>query len=76
MFVVHISKSTNEGHYIAYSSYNGIWNEYNDNEVTTNADINEIKNKAYYYCYRRVIENNAAYVKQLTQENVIENKTK
>ena len=55
-FVVHLSQSASEGHYIAYSNYNEIWSEYNDDKVTTSVDINGIKDKAYYYCYRRTIE--------------------
>ena len=65
MFVVHISQSADEGHYIAYSNYNGIWNEYNDDKITTSVDICKIKDKGYYYCYRKVIEDYATYTEQL-----------
>ena len=35
-------------------------------------DISNIKDKAYYYCYRRVDKNYAASVEQLAKANIIE----
>ena len=67
---MHISQSANEGHYVSYSNYNGIWAEFNDDKITTYVDIYKIKNKAYYYCYRRVIKDYVAYIKILAQANV------
>lgn len=71
-FTVHLSTSAKEGHYIAYSKSNGIWSEYNDDKVTPSVDINKIKNKAYYYCYRRLINDYATHVEQLAQANIVE----
>ena len=71
-FVLHISQSANEGHYIAYINHDGIWSEFNDEQVTASIDINEVKDKAYYYCYRRVIEDHAAHVEQIAQGNIVE----
>jgi hypothetical protein len=72
VFVIHISQNANEGHYIAYSNSNGIWSEYNDEEVTTSVDIGGIKDKAYYYCYRRVIDDYTRHVEQAAQANIVE----
>ena len=72
MFVVHFSQSASTGHYIAYSNCNGIWSEYNDDEVTTSVDIDKIKDKAYYYCYRRVIDDYAIHVEQIAQANIVD----
>lgn len=41
--VVHLSQSDQEGHYIAYSKYDGIWSEYNDDDVTTSVNIDKVK---------------------------------
>jgi ubiquitin C-terminal hydrolase len=72
VFVVHLSQSTDDGHYIAYSNYDGIWSEYNDEKVTTSVGIDEIKDKAYYYCYRRIIDDYSAYIEHAAQSNVVE----
>jgi hypothetical protein len=72
VFVIHLSKSANEGHYIAYSNSSGIWSEYNDEEVKTSVDIERIKDRAYYYCYRRIIDDYSMYVEQAAQANIVE----
>ena len=41
-------------------------------EVTNSVDIDRIKDKAYYYCYRRVIGDYALHVEQIAQANVVE----
>jgi hypothetical protein len=41
VFVLHLSQSANEGHYITDSNHNGIWSEYNDDKVTTSVAIAE-----------------------------------
>ena len=70
--MVHLSQSANEGHYIAYSNSNGIWSEYNDDRVTVSVDIAPIKDRAYYYCYRRVIKDYSMYVEEAAQANLVE----
>jgi hypothetical protein len=72
VFVIHLSQSANEGHYITYSNSNGIWSEYNDDEVTTSVNIDGIKDKAYYYCYRRVIDDYSISVEQAAKANIVE----
>jgi hypothetical protein len=69
---VHLSQSDKEGHYVSYSNYNGIWNKYNDDEVTTSVNIDGAKNKGYYYCYRRVTKDYTANVEQTARENIVE----
>jgi hypothetical protein len=73
VFVVHLSKSANEGHYITYSNCNGIWSEYNDADVTSSVDIDGIKDKAYYYCYRATIKDYGSYIMEAAKANIIHN---
>lgn len=61
-FVAHLSQVITSGHYIAYSYQNGNWTEYDDDKITTCVDIDKIKDRAYYYCYRRVINDYALHV--------------
>jgi len=69
---LHISQSTAEGHYIAYINHDEIWSECNDEKVTTSFDINQVKDKAYYYCYRRVVEDYATHIEQNALGNIVE----
>ena len=68
---MHLSQS-DKGHYVAYSNYNGIWNKYNDDEVTTSVTIDGVKDKAYYYCYRRVTKDYSAQVERIARAKIVE----
>ena len=41
--------------------------------MTTSVDIGEIKDKGYYYCYRRVIKDYDVHVEEVAHANVVEN---
>ena len=71
-FALHVSEKDTEGHYIAYVKQYEVWNEYNDDKVTTSVDIGSVKDKAYYYCYHRVVDDYFVHVEQTAQANVVE----
>jgi ubiquitin C-terminal hydrolase len=74
-FVVHDSPVAAQGHYITYANYNGIWKAFNDDAITTSVDastIDNMKDRAYYYCYHAAIKDYAAYVELAAQTNIVE----
>jgi hypothetical protein len=71
-FVLHKSEKDTHGHYIAYVKQYEVWNEYNDDKVTLSVDVCILKNSAYYYCYRKVTGDYAAYVHQTTLVDIVD----